>query len=243
VDSFLEIDRRRVLQYLSAMGATGIISSLLSGCAAKSIVPGLSSSSGAVFINGKAVTADEEKGSAGVLVAADATVTTGDSGVAVFVVGSDAFLLRENSRLKLLPNKNSVASNNGVVGNSEQISGFMLQSGALMSVFSPGVRKLRTPSAVVGIRGTGVYIEASQHMSYICTCYGTVKIDALDGAQNSEIITTTHHDSPRIIYADSGKIKKAPMVNHTDAELVLLEELVGRKPPFVGAFGIVSDSY
>jgi hypothetical protein len=29
-------------------------------------------------------------------------------------------------------------------------------------------------------------------------------------------------------------IMKAPVVNHTDAELILLEDLVGRRPPFFG---------
>ena len=30
-------------------------------------------------------------------------------------------------------------------------------------------------------------------------------------------------------------MQKAPVVNHTDAELTLLESLVGRKPPFSGS--------
>ncbi|MBF0193975.1 MAG: hypothetical protein HQL71_05430 [Magnetococcales bacterium] len=243
MELFLDLDRRRVLLSLSAIGATGLISSLLSGCGAKPIVSGLRRSSGDVFINGEAVSADNiKKRSAAVLVAPDATVSTGKSGSAVFVVGKDAFLLRKNSRLTLVPNKKTALTKK--IGEElPQISGFKLHSGALMSVFSPGVRKLRTPTAQIGVRGTGVYIEASADKSYICTCYGLVKIDALDGEKNSEIVKTIHHDSPRIIHGLTGIIEKAPMVNHKDAELVLLESLVGRKPPFVGALGMVSESY
>jgi hypothetical protein len=29
-------------------------------------------------------------------------------------------------------------------------------------------------------------------------------------------------------------IMRAPVLNHTDAELILLESLVGRQPPFIG---------
>jgi len=30
------------------------------------------------------------------------------------------------------------------------------------------------------------------------------------------------------------RIERAPVINHTDAELILLESLVGRKVPFTG---------
>ena len=35
----------------------------------------------------------------------------------------------------------------------------------------------------------------------------------------------------------------APMANHSDAELVMLENLVGRLPPFIGLPGYVSKGY
>ena len=47
---------------------------------------------------------------------------------------------------------------------------------------------------------------------------------------------TLHHEQPRYILAKGAPqmIMRAPVVNHTDAELVFLESLVGREPPFVG---------
>ena len=51
-----------------------------------------------------------------------------------------------------------------------------------------------------------------------------------------ETVRTTHHEQPRYIYAKGAPkmVTPAPMVNHTDAELEMLEALVGRKPPFKG---------
>lgn len=50
-----------------------------------------------------------------------------------------------------------------------------------------------------------------------------------------ETIRSLHHDAPRYILADgnAGKlITPAPMKNHDDEELMLVEALVGRTPPF-----------
>jgi hypothetical protein len=47
---------------------------------------------------------------------------------------------------------------------------------------------------------------------------------------------TRHHDRPLYILAgeQSGQnIRAAPFINHTDQELMLIEALVGRSPPFV----------
>jgi len=44
---------------------------------------------------------------------------------------------------------------------------------------------------------------------------------------------TERHDAPRYIYASGEQlIVKAPMINHTDDELFMLEALVGRMPGF-----------
>ena len=54
-----------------------------------------------------------------------------------------------------------------------------------------------------------------------------------------ETVRTTHHDAPRYIYAHAEMpikmIEPAPLINHTDAELIMLEALVGRRPPFFGS--------
>jgi hypothetical protein len=54
-----------------------------------------------------------------------------------------------------------------------------------------------------------------------------------DAPEISETVTTSHHDQPRFIYSGEKRIEQAPVINHSDQELILLEKLVGRIPPFV----------
>ena len=48
---------------------------------------------------------------------------------------------------------------------------------------------------------------------------------------------TSHHDEPRYIYLGKNTIEKAPVINHTDLELIMLEEQVLRNPPFLDGRG------
>jgi hypothetical protein len=57
-------------------------------------------------------------------------------------------------------------------------------------------------------------------------------VETADGKAR-DTCTTTHHESPRYLYSDGRKdaMTAARAVNHTDAELIMLEALVGRTPP------------
>jgi hypothetical protein len=112
-----------------------------------------------------------------------------------------------------------------------------IATGAVLSVFAPRERKqIETPSAAIGIRGTAVYVEVEPQRTYVCTCYGEAVLSARDDPSSRETVRTEHHDQPRYIMARGAPqmIMSAPVVNHTDAELSLLESVVGREPPFVG---------
>ena len=159
------------------------------------------------------------------IITANDQLQTDSNSQAIFAVGHDAFILRENSELKL--------SSDGVL-----VEGMRLINGALLSVFGKSRHHLETQTATIGIRGTGVYVEASADVSYICTCYGVTEIGASSTPENKETITSKHHDDPRYITA-AGEIQKAPFINHTDEELMLIETLVGRVPPFT----LFNDSY
>lgn len=173
---------------------------------------------GELRINGKLATTDTVIGS-------NDTLLTGSGSQAIFLVGKDAFILRENSELQLS-------------GNHLLVDGLRLVTGALLSVFGKSSHHLKTPTATVGIRGTGLYVEAQPDLSYVCTCYGKTVIGAVADPANTENIESRHHDAPRYVYAD-GRIRPAPFVNHTDEELMLIETLVGRTPPFA----LFNDSY
>jgi hypothetical protein len=159
----------------------------------------------------------------GMEVKPDDVVATGRDGELVFVVGRDAFLARANSRVEL--------SGGGGIA----VSALRIVTGALLSVFERGNgRSIRTSTATIGIRGTGIYVEVQKQRTYACTCYGEAELTPVDEPHEAETVRTTHHDQPRYIYAKGmpRMIEHAPVVNHTDAELTLLESLVGRKVPF-----------
>jgi hypothetical protein len=145
------------------------------------------------------------------------TVTTGPGAELVFVVDRDAFLVRQNS---------SVSFGADVM---------RVVTGAILSVFATGKpRRIETQTATIGIRGTGVYVEAQAERTYVCTCYGEAELASRDDPAARETVRTTHHESPRYIMARGSPqmLMQAPVVNHTDAELTMLESLVGRRPPF-----------
>ena len=174
---------------------------------------------GAVLINGAAA-------STGARVKPGDSVRTAAGAAAVFVIGQDAFLLREMSELQ--------TSGRGALAASMR-----LLTGKLLSVFDRGRRNISTPTATIGIRGTGVYIETEVRRTYVCTCYGEVDLQASNMPSARETVRTVHHDAPRYVYAEGEKaiemIKAAPVINHSDAELIMLEALVGRQPPFAGS--------
>ena len=54
---------------------------------------------------------------------------------------------------------------------------------------------------------------------------------------------TKRHDEPRYILKNENRIVEAPILNHADLELIMLEKLVLRKPPFVGEDGKVKGGF
>ena len=156
------------------------------------------------------------------VIGANSIIETGSDGRLIFAVGKDAFVLRSDSQL-ILNGKNFL------------IDTLNLVSGKLLSVFGKTTHTATTTIATIGIRGTGVYLETDEEKTYVCTCYGTVDLRANDDVESRESVTTLYHDAPRYIYAsgEAGqRIVPAPVINHSDLELVLIEELVGRAPPF-----------
>ena len=171
---------------------------------------------GKVLVNGQQVAADTRIG-------ASDTIDTAPGGELIFVVGDNAMLVRENSQVTL-------RAGAGTLG------GVQLVKGKLLSVFGSGPRQLSTPAATIHIRGTGVYLEADPEQTYFCTCYGSAEVQATADPSSREAVVAVHHDKPLYILAAGlagALIRRAPFVNHTDQELMLIETLVGRTPPFV----------
>jgi len=218
--------RRRWLRTAAALAVQ--MAWLRAALAAGSVEKGMHRVRGDVRVNGAPAKQGDD-------VKAGDVVTTGAGSEAVFVTGKDAFLVRENSRVEL----------QGTLG-AFVLSGLRIVTGAVLSVFSPGERRtLRTSTATIGIRGTAVYLEVEPARTYVCTCYGEADISSAMDPAASETVRTRHHEQPRYVMGMGAPkmLMGAPVVNHTDAELTMLESLVGRTPPFAGESGYRSGRY
>lgn len=163
-------------------------------------------------------------------IGASSLIQTGRSSRVIFAVGTDAFILRSNSELKL-------------GGSGFLIEGMRMLTGKLLAVFGKRVEphRILTRTATIGIRGTGIYVESDPEQSYVCTCYGHTVITSNEDQNASQEIVSEHHDKPLYVLPGAGGkvIRSAPFINHTDVELALIEELVGRTTPFA----FTSDAY
>lgn len=157
------------------------------------------------------------------------TVETGKGSELVFVVGTHAMILRGDSRLVIEGDKKEPVS-------SLVIRGLRILTGKMLSVSRGTPIRVSTTVSTIGIRGTGWYAESDPEQTYFCTCYGVSDVVANSDPQSRETVVAKHHDRPLYILAkaaDGKSIRPAPFINHTDQELMLIEALVGRTPPFV----------
>ena len=161
------------------------------------------------------------------------TISTQRNSEVVFAVGGDSFVLRSDSEME-------------IEGGGFFVDALRMLTGSVLSVFGKrsGQQQLtmNSSTATIGIRGTGVYMESEPGLTYLCTCYGQVGLYSNKDLNDSELITATHHDAPKYITDKKTRntfIRPAPFKNHTDAELKLLEAIVGREVPF----GIESELY
>lgn len=215
-----EARRRLLLRWLGAgffmLGATSSVRAESLGKTPGALPPGRSiyRLQGVVLVNGQTAVESTPIG-------ASDRIQTGLDSQVVFAVGQDAFILRPQSELRL-------SSDDGLI-----VKGLRILTGGLLSVFGRREHQVQTAHATIGIRGTGLYVEESVERSYVCTCYGQVQITAQGAPEQNENIISRHHDAPRYIAADgAARIQPAPVIDHTDAELALIEALVGRTPPF-----------
>ncbi|OHC81839.1 MAG: hypothetical protein A2100_00855 [Sideroxydans sp. GWF2_59_14] len=203
-----------VLGLLSGAGIPGLIRDALAAGNYPS-VQGMHKIKGDVRINGRPAREGQP-------VLPGDKVTTGAGSEAIYVIDRNAFLQRSNSVVHF--------------GKEAAKEFFRVVSGKILSVFEPGEKRLVVPTAVIGIRGTACYIEAEPKKVYFCLCYGTAEIEPMAEPGRMERIETRHHDHPVYIHHDKGmpSMADAKVANHTDDELIMLEWLNRRRPPFYG---------
>jgi hypothetical protein len=210
--------RRRALARLAAGGAwaAGGVSGFLSRALAKGDI---GHAQGVRRLEGRATVAGRDA-AVGMPVTLGDRVATGPDSNAVIVVGQDAFLLRANSVIV-------------VEGERGALSRLLVETGRVLSVFAKKPVAIKAAVASIGIRGTGAYVEVDAAGVYFCLCYGEAQVDG--PRMQSKVVKTTHHEQPLLLTERDGilRAEPGPFRNHTDAELVMLEALVGREPPFV----------
>jgi hypothetical protein len=180
------------------------------------------SQSGAVLINGQRAT-DSSR------IAVGDTVSVPDGGELVFIVGSNAMILRGGSELSIQPRAGMADGEPPVIG------GLLLNKGKLLSVSRFTPMRVQTAAASVAIGGNGFYVESDPERTYFCTCYGTAEVRAAADAQATASVVSEHHDRPLYILPKAGDgklIRNAPFIDHTDMELALIEAVAGRATPF-----------
>ena len=219
--------RREALKRMAASGAFGAagLSGLIAEALAKGDVPpGVNQLEGSASVNGRAA-------KVGTPVVVGNTISTGQNSRAVIVVGKDAFLLRAQTVIEIKGNDEGV------------LSELIVGTGRVLSVFAKKPVAIKAATASIGIRGTGAYLEVGTDDVYFCLCYG----EALVSGPNmpDKLVQTTHHESPLILNtrAPAMTADPGPFRNHSDAELIMLEALVGREPPFMKSGKYPSGKY
>ena len=208
-----EIGRRKWMQAIAAMGAAGASGYLSELLAAGDLPPGLHRVDGKVTVNGR-------EAKSGTQVNMGDKVATGPGSTAVVVLKGDAMLMRADTIVE-------------VRGSSGLMSDMIISAGRVLTVFSKKNVAVRAGSATIGIRGTGAYLEVLPGEVYFCLCYGEAVVSGPKLPDRT--VVTKHHEQPLLLKESGGTMKAEPggFRNHTDEELVMLEKLVGREPPFV----------
>jgi hypothetical protein len=221
-DSFAMTDtaslcRRELLKKIAATGlvhSCGMLGIVQQALAANllDIKQGMISTSGKVTVDGYLA-------HKGLAVEPGQTVKTGKGAEAIYVIGTNAFLQRESSKVHF---------------GTDALTEFMrVVTGRVLSVFGSGRKSLRVPNATIGIRGTACHIGVEPERTYLCLCYGEVEVMLNTPGKEPIQLKSRHHDMPIYIPSRGENIQPTKMLDHNDDELKLLEALVGRRPPFM----------
>lgn len=222
--------RAFVRAILVAGGCAPVLLGALRAAGANSkvpVVPGVQELSGDVRIN-------RRPAQVGQVVHPGDVVRTGADGSCVIIIGAHVYLIREDAEIGFYE-EDFAQDENGAVSGLVRIA-----KGAMLSVFGKTETQIATPWATIGIRGTACYVDSRADSTYACVCYGTADLGGAPDGRFLETVVTKHHDSPRLIYPPDApeRIVPAAVVDHTDAELKMLEAMVNREPPFVGKAGL-----
>lgn len=215
--------RRRLLKLIAAAGAAGASGLMREVLAAGDLPPGLHRLQGTATVNGRAAKAGDK-------VALGDRVATGPGSQAVIVLKGDAMLMRADTVIE-------------IKGREGLLTEMVIATGKVLTVFAKKPVGIKAATASIGIRGTGAYIEVDRGEVYFCLCYGEAVVEG--PKMQTKTVVTTHHEQPLLMSERNGIMDAVPgpFRNHSDDELVMLEALMGRVPPFMKAGQYPANKY
>lgn len=105
------------------------------------------------------------------------------------------------------------------------IKGFVLSR--IRSALAPAEKdkfRVHSKSVSMGVRGTTFFAKAQEKKTFLCTCEGTVHVKWPKG---EEIITSKHHDTPKLITEGNEQTEAAPVgSDHADEDALALDKLL-----------------
>lgn len=149
------------------------------------------------------------------------TVQTEVGSHLIFVIGTSAFHVRQNSRVTA--ERGATLSSVGLL---------RVHEGAVISVWDDlATVRVATPTLTVTLRSGGLYTEVSEkrrNLSYLCNCYGTMRLSTV-GSQT--VSSSDYHEAYWAGAEDSADagLVPAPHIKHADEELEFLAWLLTQK--------------
>lgn len=187
----------------------------LPGC---SVSPVIRKLKGEVTVNAQPATLDTP-------VKSGDLIATGQHSEVFCVLGEDAYRLGENSRMQLNWPTESLWLRDSYADDSADV--LRLLQGTLTSVFGKTQKQIKSPTAVIGIRGTGLCLHVGSESTYFCTCYGETEVTTSVGQHR---LNATHHQAISIHHKTLSILSETKKY-HGAADMYYLESLVGRKVP------------
>jgi WD40 repeat protein len=117
-----------------------------------------------------------------------------------------------------------IIPNSDLLFDSQRFS-FTLQKGGILSVVQKLAKskgyQIRTPTAVVGVRGTTFFVSTKDGKEiYTCCCNGTIRLFDNKAEKLLKEVTATHHKGTMIRDSSHGpELTDAGMFDHTDADI------------------------
>ena len=166
---------------------------------------------GAVLVNGKIA----EK---------DTTITFGDE---IITGGHSRIGLRLDGNVYRLGSRSHLTLPEGTTNIT-----FNFIFGSLLAVFRHDSHKtIHTTTGVLGVRGTGAYLQVGSEETYLCTCYGDIDFMDNENVQNAAHIHALYHNAITFTHSSRAFGLNQPLLGHVSEDMQALEAQADRNCP------------